>query len=748
MRNYRHVFLLLLVSVLTPPLFADQTPVQLTAMHEGPILLRAGSALVSFKLTSSAHEAIPLNLTFGPASDTTSGILQPSPKADFKLEAGNGDLPKQIDAGQTLDVVAHLTDLNGSSLAAIRLYNGSRDLGEWSVIAFDDPLNVTLSGDGGTDKPLQLVFGRESEIGLKNNSTGFLNLDWAVGIDGGPAVMSGTVAVAPGAIARIPVNPPFSAFAGTDFVHTATHSGELLLKLHVPSGMNAELAPQHILPLNLQMSGFNSFWITCTSYFYVAVFLFIGGLLSVIAGTVLPNYLKKLDFRKQIADLANRTSSVSTRVDSYLRVLLRLERKKIEVMLLNLRAFSLSATEDFSDLATAVGGLQKRLEVAERLDELRRQFETQCPTAPPSITDSLDRTLNTAAFQLHSFVLKDADVTAATALLDNADSLFKTLNDNDAQARTIAGNFTQLQNRLKQFPANYYADLKAALPGIFDILTNPFDDARNISPEMFFAIDHAIAAIHTLLNYAMVRASIPQSASSNCSSPGEGSLKRLQSHECKLIDMLGTLSWKALTAAISLVQQMREDIYEEDVLAQLQGTRARIIFDTQRARPYLPVFFSISFDDPRFNGAAALENVVVRWTFPEVLNEQGWKVCHYFQGNEGSPAPGGIQRISVQCDFFDSEGKQQSSCTRDMDVQTSSRPREYSRARAELLRFLIAFGVALAGLESGGLDQLSKLGFIQATIAIVALGFGADSVKNLLTQTSKPQPPAPPAPVH
>jgi hypothetical protein len=64
-----------------------------------------------------------------------------------------------------------------------------------------------------------------------------------------------------------------------------------------------------------------------------------------------------------------------------------------------------------------------------------------------------------------------------------------------------------------------------------------------------------------------------------------------------------------------------------------------------------------------------------------------------------------------------------------------------ARLVAEVLRFLIAFGIALAGLVSGALDQLSKLDFIPATIAILALGFGANSIKNLLTQ------PAPPAPL-
>ena len=60
-----------------------------------------------------------------------------------------------------------------------------------------------------------------------------------------------------------------------------------------------------------------------------------------------------------------------------------------------------------------------------------------------------------------------------------------------------------------------------------------------------------------------------------------------------------------------------------------------------------------------------------------------------------------------------------------------------SRTVVELVRFTLAFGVALAGIEAGAIDQLRKLDFLAGTIAVIALGFGADSIKNLLTQAPK-----------
>ena len=72
----------------------------------------------------------------------------------------------------------------------------------------------------------------------------------------------------------------------------------------------------------------------------------------------------------------------------------------------------------------------------------------------------------------------------------------------------------------------------------------------------------------------------------------------------------------------------------------------------------------------------------------------------------------------------------------DIELEPEESRWDFARLLAETLRFAIAFGVALAGLLSGGIEQIGKLDLIPATLAIVGLGFAADSVKNVLTQPS------------
>lgn len=716
--------------------FAASAMGQLKVGGIDPIVLRSGAGIARFTLTNPGNAAIPLDLKLGPVIDDAFQVNLPAPKVSFVMEAGEASAPTQIGAGQSLQLVVNLTSFSGSGAAHMDLFNQTTDLTTLRAVALDDPINVSINGFGSSDKPLATIYSKPAAITLKNESAEFVNLDWTFRLDG-VAENAGTVKLTPGGSAEVVIAPSWSAYSLTDFVRGSLQTGQLVLKIHPPAGVASELLPAHMLPVSLTMMGLNSFWTTVASYVFVSLCLVIGGLLSILGSSVLPNILKKIDLKTQVRDLANRTSSVSTRVDSYLRVLLRLERKKIDVLLHDVGPFSLTATDEFSEAAVAIDRLTKRLVVAERLDEMRRRFEDVSATSPPSITDAIDKTLQSAAGQLHSFVLPDDDVDTANCYLDKAGAALKSLDDMDAQAKLIAANFTQLKARLQAFPPAYYADLKAALPGIFAILDNPFDDAKNIYPPMYFAIDHGIAAAQIALNYAMVRATIPMGESQNCNVPGQTAMQRLKVHECELIDLLGTLSWRALRAATCLVQQMREDVYESDVLDQIEQKRAKIVFDTQRARPYLPVYFSIAFDDSRFNGAAAIDQLVIQWNFPGKLFEEGWKVCHYFQGTEAAP---GALKTPITLSAQSPKGaKTPVIIETEIEVQPTKPDKEYSRAFAGGLRFLIAFGVALAGLESGALDQLAKLGFLQATMAIVALGFGADAVKNLLTQSSKPQ---------
>jgi hypothetical protein len=158
------------------------------------------------------------------------------------------------------------------------------------------------------------------------------------------------------------------------------------------------------------------------------------------------------------------------------------------------------------------------------------------------------------------------------------------------------------------------------------------------------------------------------------------------------------------------------------------------------------VLFSIRFKDPRFRNAAALRRLNCKWDFPEQLVEQQWKVAHFFQGNERKREDERDLEISARVETQKPAGKNgddkaasrqvRTVLTKTVEVQRREQD-SYARNFAEAVRFFIALSVALAALFSGAQQQLDKLDFLPAMIAVLVLGFGADTIKNLLTQTAR-----------
>ena len=159
------------------------------------------------------------------------------------------------------------------------------------------------------------------------------------------------------------------------------------------------------------------------------------------------------------------------------------------------------------------------------------------------------------------------------------------------------------------------------------------------------------------------------------------------------------------------------------------------------------------------------------------LEEFTWNVCHYFSGHEKDTIPPPEIRETLPPKPptpskprgpVESFRLATSPVKRDLDIYATIRGQRPDEGRevpapplkktitveslaspqrslfwAGLLQFAIAFGVALAGLLSGALEQLQKLDIVPAAVAIIGLGFSASAVKNLLTQSTSPQSPAP-----
>jgi hypothetical protein len=775
-------------------------PAQIKIEAREPAILREGAGTQRMTIVNDGNAAVPLRFAAGTFYDDTACSKIEAPTVTFLLDSG-GNLPPTLAPKQSIEAVAKFDGFAGSLAAHAALFNQGVPVvalrqGVSGValrlVAVDTPLDIALDGEGTGDNPISYRLDHSTSttaipatantsatatctttttttaattttttfITLKNSGKDYVTLDWTFVIRG-ISQGSGTAIMIPGGLYRLPLNPTSAVYEYVDFLMPRKLTGLLLLQPHTPVGVAAGLFNLQPVPFSLTMDRMSSRTTQVIFALFVMVLLFLGGVLSLLSNSILPDFQKKLAYEKKVGSLADRTSTISNRVNSYLRVLLRLDRRKIEMALNDLHWYSISTGGKIDAAAAAMDRLEKRLIVTETLDQLKRRFEVASTSAPPSASDLIDQTLEAVAGRLRALDLGDGDVAAANNLLDKARVDMDNLEDADLQTKRVVEKFKQIKNRLKVFPTDYYPDLLAALPGIFRIFEEPFDDTDKLVPSMLFAIDHGITAGHIALDYAMVRATIARSGPLTCGTPGAAALDRLRQRECRLLELLGTLSWKALRGANLLIQQMREDIYVSDVLDEIKKHDdqkdhiVRIAYDTMRVRPYLPVFFSLAFDNPRYANAAALRCVVFRWTFPEALFEDAATVCHYFAGDEFPPSPhksidktemklrkraGFSTQVSLEIHCPDYPGD----CARLTETVHVDPPSKWTNSRTgvELARFLLAFGAALVVLEAGIMDQLKKLDLLAAIVAVIALGFGADSIKNIFSQTPTPAPPA------
>jgi hypothetical protein len=151
------------------------------------------------------------------------------------------------------------------------------------------------------------------------------------------------------------------------------------------------------------------------------------------------------------------------------------------------------------------------------------------------------------------------------------------------------------------------------------------------------------------------------------------------------------------------------------------------------------MYFSVHFQRPELNSCAAREEIRCEWDLGhDGLKEWGWEVWHYFPVKATQDKP-----LRVTAKFTDAGGVaiasdgQPAVIEKTFEVVPESPPKFGDRNTAEVVRLIIVLTIALLGLLSGAREQLLKLDLIPAAVAVFLLGFGADSIKNLLAPKEK-----------
>jgi hypothetical protein len=166
----------------------------------------------------------------------------------------------------------------------------------------------------------------------------------------------------------------------------------------------------------------------------------------------------------------------------------------------------------------------------------------------------------------------------------------------------------------------------------------------------------------------------------------------------------------------------------------------------------------LEFQKLDLNTAYARQEWTCRWFFTlgeQTLTEEGWVVTHYFGENDTYKLKialthnvDGTELAVPDVDPFKGEIKLVPEARRQLSTvlkfafqgKFADARKEWKKGRRrsgktlDYVRLAMALVIALFGLIAGAKDQLLKLDLLPALLAVFMVGFGADQVKNLLTQ--------------
>jgi hypothetical protein len=527
------------------------------------------------------------------------------------------------------------------------------------------------------------------------------------------------------------------------------------------------------LPLEVQFEPGN--WSLLKSLLCVAGFLALGAALSLLLRVLLPNLKRKRQLKDQLDELAKQTASISTEVDSNLRVLLRVERIALD----EIRLAVWPLWPGFADYAQRVEqglpALKRRIEAVRRLDAalIRRRLLVEQGAAPTRLLQ-IESQLAAVSESLKQEQLSDEDWVFVNQRLEAAQKTLRepTQTEKEAFDAMLAGRWKAISKHFG-FDATTHA-LKVP-DALKDRMKDCFPADKTLLPE-----ENADGS-EWIQSVGAVRADLQLSALSLVSefqflAPAVITGTEWEKKMDDLNKLLATPAIDNLKEARSLLRQLAERVSEDDIVKALKEGRAMIIIDPAVPRPNQKIRFSVRFREDHLNSAAARDLVRCHWSFcdrhnsllqgakrttakslrnlrsilpgqpaaenasqqndgalPRELNEDGWYVHHYFEGD--------VTESTTTVSFYDSEGnvvdlgvpagdaaKKHWSCLSKPVEQSSRYKEEWSRGRLELFQLSAALLVPLATLASTTISGSGSGHWWE----LIAIGFGADTIKSIL----------------
>jgi hypothetical protein len=772
------IWLVTLVSAAINPLLARSQDklkvISRTAISPDLFCNPEGQATGNLILRNDGTAAVPIHLSAGDLSSK-------SPAKHLTIQPALAPKDTSLGPKQELTVQATVAKLYEDGDWESTIQNDGVDVGTLRVVRTTPSFSLGLDVATPDTPELTFVKGKPAYFRLKNADPREYQVAWEYSVNGrivrsrDPGAMPGPIATIPaGGQQEVSFVPPPEWFGGrfVGLFKDEIADGRLTVSLVDPNSKCTDHSPvSKTFKVKTHLATSSGSHREGWANFWVFVFLTLGGIFSLGLNSLLPNQMRRMKIKEQLSKLGARISNLSYDLASRLRVLAGMEVRLIKDRLKNLTWTSTDFAGEIQSIEQATDRLGTRLNLLEQLGTTRTNFtKVRFDVLPPSMIFAVEQ-----KFEKIVEISQKTDLTAEGVQM--AEKLVKEIQDqldrgiqgNDDFAKSLAAQMTK-------FKAEFDTDsgrigktetckrIRTAFPGPFDRLCSTDKKTITAVPNGLSAQDY-IDLDGRLFELALIRDYVDFVEGL---APTNDWRKKVIAHEGQLLRYLRLCSCEAMYAARLLFRQMKDGFFKEDIQTEIETSMVRIKVDRGAIRQYAPSEFRLEFLKLALNNASARQEWTCRWAFTlgeqkpggqkpddERLIEEGWAVTHYFQDHTKYKVKITLThnmdgtKIEVpdvelfpqgEIDVLPEERRRFGQAInaalhwRWSDARKAWRNRRHTSKRLDYLRLAMTLVIALFGLMAGAKEQLLKLDVLPALLAIFMVGFGADQIKNLLTQ--------------
>jgi hypothetical protein len=478
--------------------------------------------------------------------------------------------------------------------------------------------------------------------------------------------------------------------------------------------------------------------------------LTIGGIASIWVHCGMPNTTRALALQNRLSALDKQIAALGTDIASQWRVLLASQPKRLCKSLSSMWWVFPAFAETLNRIEKDVAMAETWGAIAYDISILRRQTRQQLQNGiPPTVLAWIEDSCGRALAPIETGFTNDEELQAMHADVRRAREYLALL----ARGTQIAD--------LEKEVADREARLRPLLPAVaqawpleFGNLVEQVSSAIGtpMVPDLYIDRDtlsikvDLLNEFRELWNRALALKPAVMAAAvggGGDAVPSDSALGRLCAHRERLFDYLRPDAADSLRLARLFVTEMRQDIYEPALLVEVEKKppAMNIAMEPAIAEPGAPVHFALRFNRGILNEAAVCHEWTCTWHFGDGCQcEAGWDVYHSFCNSC-------IYQVSVQIANLD--GKSVSEATIRKEVQAGQhvgpistgdrlvRAWKWMKPHAETMleasRLALVLAIAVFGLVATARQQASTLTLLEAIGAVFALGFGANTLRNLIT---------------